>query len=271
MAAFATEALVLRAVDFGESDLVVHLLVPGGGRLTAIAKGARRSTRRFPGLLDLFNHLRVEVERSRRGSLPRLEHARLLDAFVELRSDVRRFALACFLIELLDRQAPEGGARRELEQLFAFAVEALRTLAESRPDRRTQALLELRALAALGLRPELRVCVRCGREVSGSGAVVFQVAEGGPLCEACRRPGDAGVAVHLGTLRALERGASLPLGHIARLALPPLALEEALHLLDRFQRFHVGAPLRSRAFLDAALGGAATRPREAEAVASGAH
>jgi len=268
VAAFATEALVLRAVDFGESDRVVHLLVPETGRLTAIAKGARRSTRRFPGLLDLFNHLRVEVEPSRRGSLARLEHARLIDPFLGLRSDPRRFALACFLLELLDRQAPEGGARRDLERLFRFAIGALGSLAESQPDRRTQVLLELRALAALGLRPELRLCVRCGREVGGAGPVDFHVPEGGPVCTSCQRPGDAGLSVHLGTLRALERGASLPLGQIGRLALAPPALAEALHLLDRFQRFHVGTSLRSRAFLEGALEGTGSQRREPPRAAS---
>jgi recombinational DNA repair protein (RecF pathway) len=80
------------------------------------------------------------------------------------------------------------------------------------------------------------------------------------VCASCERPGDAGVAVHLGTLRALERGASLPLDQINRLALPASALEEALRLLDRFQRFHVGLALRSRSFLDRALEGAAASP-----------
>jgi DNA repair protein RecO (recombination protein O) len=250
-----TEALVLRAVDFGESDLVVHLLVPRSGRLTAIAKGARRSSRRFPGVLDLFNHLRVEVERPRRAAMARLEHARLIDAFVGLRVDPRRFALACSLLELLDRLAPESGDPGDLDRLFGFAREALRTLERSRPDRRARVLLELRALAALGLRPELRHCVRCGREAAAGGSrVVFHVAEGGPVCEACHRAGDAGVPVHLGTLRALERGAVLPLDRIERLALPPAALDEALHLLDRFQRFHVGVELRSHAFLERVLG-----------------
>jgi DNA repair protein RecO (recombination protein O) len=254
VAGFASEALVLRAVDFGESDLVVHLLLPGSGRLAAIAKGARRSTRRFPGVLDLFNHLRVEIERSRRGALARIEHARLVDAFVGLRADARRFALGCFLLELLDRLAPEDAARRDAERLFAFATGALAALEVARPDRRTHALLELRALAALGLRPELRRCVRCGRDVvDGPRAIAFHVPEGGPVCVACSRAGDAGVPVHLGTLRALEHGASLPLDRIERLALSPAALEEALRLLDRFQRFHVGVELRSRAFLERAL------------------
>ena len=53
MQKLTTEALVLRAVDLGESDRVVQLLTPETGRIAAIAKGARRSVRRFPGTLDL--------------------------------------------------------------------------------------------------------------------------------------------------------------------------------------------------------------------------
>jgi DNA repair protein RecO (recombination protein O) len=261
VAGFATEAVVLRAVEFGESDLVVHLLTPRTGRLTAIAKGARRSTRRFPGVLDLFNRLRVQVERPRRSAMARLEHARLVDAFLGLRADPRRYALASFLLELLDRLAPEGGPRRDLEALYAFALEALGALERARPDRRTRALLELRALAALGLRPELRGCVRCGRALEGAAPIAFSVPEGGPLCAACERPGDAALPVHLGTLRALERGAALPLASLERLALPAASLDEALRLLDRFQRFHVGVELRTSGFLEQSLAEPAPRGR----------
>jgi DNA repair protein RecO (recombination protein O) len=262
VAGFATEALVLRAVEFGESDLVVHLLTARSGRLTAIAKGARRSTRRFPGVLDLFNRLRVQIERPRRSGMARIEHARLEDAFLGLRRDPRRYALASFLAELLDRLAPEGGPRRDLDALFDFALEALTALERARPDRRTRALLELRALGALGLRPELRDCVRCGRPVAGATPLAFSVPEGGALCAACERPGDAALRVHLGTLRALERGAALPLGRIDRLALAGAALDEALRLLDRFQRFHVGVELRTAGFLEQMLAGGEPAGRE---------
>ena len=59
MASLEGEAIVLRAVEYGESDVIAHLLMPEQGRLTVIAKHARKSRRRFPGSLDLFNHLSV--------------------------------------------------------------------------------------------------------------------------------------------------------------------------------------------------------------------
>ena len=258
MSALHTQALLLRSADFGESDRIVHLLTPETGRLTAIAKGARRSRRRFPGTLDLFNLLGVQVERRRPGTMARLEHARLLGTFEGIRRHSARFALGCYLLEMLDRLAPEGGPRADHRALFAHALASLRLVDASEPDARLRVLLELRTLAALGLRPELRRCVRCGRDVGGSGADAeaagprtgFHVAEGGPVCGRCGAGTDALLPVHVGTLRALERSLAFDLSQVDRIALGGGALREARTLMARFLRFHVGLDLRSERFLE---------------------
>ena len=163
MSSFRCEAILLRAVDYGESDRIVHLLTAETGRLTAIAKAARRSHRRFPGTLDVFNRLQVEGRMRPRASMAFLEKAHLIDPFLGLRRDPARYALASFLAEMLDRLSPEGLAGGEATRVFEFAVESLSLLAVGKPDRALRVLLELRALDALGLRPELGRCVRCGR------------------------------------------------------------------------------------------------------------
>ena len=262
MLSLHTEALVLRAVDFGESDRIVHLLTPTLGRLPAIAKGARRSRRRFPGTLDLMNQLAVQVVRGRPAALARLEGARLLRTYESIRGDAARFALGCYLLELLDRLAPEGGAPRDLARLFAFARGALDWVDREPPTQRMRVLLELRALDALGLRPELLRCVRCGRELAaserGSAAaalpIPFLIGEGGPLCPTCAAGAHAAVLpIHLGTLRALDRALRFPLDQLGRLALGGDALLEAQRLVTRFLGFHVGVELQSRRILDEEL------------------
>jgi DNA repair protein RecO (recombination protein O) len=245
-----TEALVLRAVAFGESDLILHLLTPETARLTAIAKHARRSRRRFAGNLDFFNHLRVSAVRRSPNSMARLEHAGLIASCDAIRRDPARFALGCYLLELLDRLSPEGGARADARRLFDFALAALETLDARRPDARLRVLLELRALDALGLRPELERCVRCGAGLGGGQTIGFHVGEGGPVCAACRRDGAGTLALHLGTLRALAQGLRLDLGRLERLSLPAAALSEARGLLSRFTRFHLGVELQSERFLN---------------------
>jgi DNA repair protein RecO (recombination protein O) len=249
VASIETEALILRSVDYGESDRILHLLVPDSGRLTAIAKGARRSVRRFAGTLDLFNHLRVRIDWRRPGHVSRLDQARLLRGFASLRSDPARFALGCYLLELLDRLAPEGTNRADAARLFAFALATLEWIAARPPSAQLRVLLLLRALDALGLRPELRTCVRCGREPGPRDASLFHVAEGGPLCAACAERASGTLRVQRGTLRALEQGLRLEPQQLDRLVLPARAQSEAEALLDRFSRFHLGVELASERFL----------------------
>ncbi len=247
-----TYALLLRSVDFAESDKIVHLLTPGSGRLTAIAKGARRSVKRFPGTLDIFNHLRIQTYQSRPGRMVHLQQARLVSPFESLREAPSRFALGCYLLEMIDRVAPEGGSSPDCKRLFDFTLGALAIIGASEPDSRLRVLLELRALDAAGLRPELRHCVRCAKEPTG-GPVGFHVGDGGPVCNPCSEHSEVLIPVHVGTLRALHQSLLLPFDRLGRLAIGPQSLAEAARLISRFTRFHVGLNLKSEPFLDEVL------------------
>jgi len=188
-----------------------------------------------------------------------LEQAILISPFLPLRARPARYALASYLLELLDRMAPERGARPDTERIFAFALAALQALEDIEPDRRLRLLFELRALDALGLRPELAHCVRCGREPGVEAG--FVVADGGVVCAAHRRDDEAGVIpVHLGTLRVLQQALEYDWPHLGRLAFGREALAEAELLMFRFHRFHVGLELRSERFLDETLRAANLTP-----------
>ena len=258
------EAILLRSVDFGESDRIVHFLTRDRGRLTAMAKGARRSRRRFPGTLDLFNRLEIEGRLGPRASMAFLEQARLVDAFLEIRADPARYALASFLTEMLDRLSPEGLEGTEAERLYDFAAESLSLIGSVRPDAMLRVLLELRALDALGLRPEFGRCVRCGRvpghDVDPEHAVSFFVPDGGIVCTACAAALDGLVPTELGTLRVLEEGMQIEASALPKLRLDERRLAQAERLVFRFQRFHVGVELRSGRFLDEMLPLQASEP-----------
>lgn len=251
------EALLLRSVDFGESDRVVHLLTAGTGRLTAIAKGARRSRKRFPGTLDVFNHLAIRSRSKAHASMAFLERARLVNPFLGLRSDSVRYALASFLAEMLDRLSPEGITGPEAERLFIYATESLALLDRVRPTATLRLLLELRGFDALGLRPELGRCVRCGRvphdTVTVDHRVNFHVPDGGIVCSACALRLDSLVPIEIGTLRVLRSGLTCPIESLAEIELEAHALAQTALLVFRFQRFHVGIELRSERFLEEML------------------
>src|ERR1700737_37777 len=60
-----TEAIVLRSIRYGEADRILHLYTPHRGRISAIAKGARRARSRFGARLEPFFHVRLVLHEGR--------------------------------------------------------------------------------------------------------------------------------------------------------------------------------------------------------------
>ena len=69
---------MLRAVSYGESDRVVTLFGRTTGRVSALARGARKSQRRFAGGLGLCSVGDVSV-RERAGALALQEEVRYVE------------------------------------------------------------------------------------------------------------------------------------------------------------------------------------------------
>lgn len=244
-----TRGLVLRTFDQGESDRVVHLYTEKLGRVGAIAKGARRSKRRFPGTLEILSLVDARLVEPPRAALLRLEGAKLEGAFEGITASLGRYAIACQFLELLDRLTAE---RESLPELFHFAVGVLDVLREEPPDRLLALLVLAKTLARLGYRPQLVACALCGGELPGGAArVAFSPAHGGAVCPRCAREEAEIVPTRL--LRALEAGLRQPLRARGSLGFGSRDVERAERLIDRFFRFHIGFELRSEAFLRSAL------------------
>lgn len=244
MPEYRTAALVLRTFDHGESDRLVHLYTEKLGRVSAIAKGARRSQRRFPGTLEIFSKLEVQIVDPPRAQLMRLEGAVLVEPGEPLVQHLGRFAIASQLLEMLDRLTGEREANPEL---FHFSAGVLTVLCAERPDRLLALLVQLKTLARLGYRPQLVACAGCGQPVSGRDRVAFDVAHGGATCPDCAS-GEA-PRVPASLLARLEVGIRTPLRQRGELGIPDRAVRQAERLFSRFVLFHVGLELRTADFL----------------------
>lgn len=101
MPRYSTEAIILNTVDFLESDKIVHALSREHGLISAIAKGAHRSRRRFPGTLEPFCEVSLEVHKGRGADLQRIESAALIDAHFGIREDLSLLGHASVLLEVI--------------------------------------------------------------------------------------------------------------------------------------------------------------------------
>ncbi len=106
---FIEQGIVLRRYPLRESDLIVRVLSEKKGKITAIARGAKRSKRRFLGGLDLFDCGSFELRSPRAGSeLFIIQALTNQTPWTNLRKSYLPFSLASYALELTDLLAREG-------------------------------------------------------------------------------------------------------------------------------------------------------------------
>lgn len=246
MPPWQTPAIVLSVKPYGEADLLVTFLTPSQGRLTGIAKHARRSRRRFANCLEPLNRVTFFLG-ARRGELEFLQTGELMDSFPTLRRDLKRLGVAALLAELAGLLAapPEAGGT-----IFQTMEEALRLLDQglAATDSLLPAFL-LRLLTLGGYGPRLAACLGCGREPEGP--VYFSIPRGGIFCASCRGEAAGPIpALTPGTWKSLRLAQTLTLDKLTRLRLPDRQRKESLALLRAFLRHHLGRDLKAWAFWD---------------------
>ncbi|HET9932165.1 MAG TPA: DNA repair protein RecO, partial [Polyangiaceae bacterium] len=101
-----SEALLLRRVELGEADLVVTLFTRALGRVSALARGARKSQKRFGGALEPFFTLRVRLEERPHSELFILAEARVSRARLGMLSDLTRLEVAGRALGWIRKAAP---------------------------------------------------------------------------------------------------------------------------------------------------------------------
>lgn len=240
-------AVVLRAVDYGESDRVVTLLSRERGKVSAFARGARASRRRFGGALEPFTLLAAEA-RTRAGSdLLTLESVAVGRGFGGIRGDLARIACAGYAAELARELVRE---HQPHEDLFDLLVAYLAALDAAPAIPAALRAFELGSLRIAGVMPRLDGCARCGDPLDGVGPIRFDPAHGGALCRRCTASASPGApALSLDTVRLLLR---LQEGGLDAAAEPvaPAAGREARAALSAFVEHHLGRRLAARRFLD---------------------
>jgi DNA repair protein RecO (recombination protein O) len=177
---FRTEAIVLRRTDFGEADRLLTLFSREYGKLTAVAKGARKPQTRKTGHVELFMRTQFLLAKGR--DLAIITQAELVEAYPDLRTDLVRTTYASYLVELLDRFTADEDPHLGKYNLLA---DALGWLATSDNWLLAARVYELRLLAMAGFQPQLFHCVGCQEPVTEQDQF-FSAELGGLLCPGCQ-------------------------------------------------------------------------------------
>jgi len=263
---FKTDAVILKTIDYGESDRIIAFYTKGSGKQSAIAKGARRSKRRFVGNIDPLCFSRLTLFYNGKSDLFRMEEASLIDGFPLIKADIESYGSACYIVELAAEMTEEA---EPSPLVFAIIVGFLRIFDKlgagevALADQRDVLLrfFEVKLLSALGYLPHLDGCVICRDEIGGEGNLTtrlyFDSSIGGVVCDVCVPGFTSAIPVSAGTAKFLSTAAKLTMDKLMRLTPGRDFTSEGDRVMSSFIQHQLGKELKTRKFMDKMKGGIA--------------
>lgn len=246
MASRKTHAITLRLTDYRETSQILSVYSRDFGRLSLIAKGAKRKRRGTCQTLDLLQLLEVVfIERSG-PALQLLTESGLLDDFAGLRRDIKRGYAAFFVTELLGTLTEEHDPN---PALFDLTLSTLGMLCDSEHPNVVLHAFEIRMLALIGLLPRLDGCAWCGGRLGTDEEVAFAAAAGGTICRGCTDSVPERIYVSRGAIAVLNKLAGTTPIKVERLRISGTIAKDVRKMLARLWMCVLGREPRMLRYL----------------------
>lgn len=174
-------AIVLKSYDIRDSSRMVDIISLKEGRMSFVAKGARRDKSRFLNLTAPFSEAEFELIQGRKSLY--IKDGRLLDSYAGLRKDIKRLTAASLASDALCRALPEGVGDDNYFFLYRAFLKSL-SYAEEDYISHGLATFFFKLSAFSGFRPILSSCIFCHKNITKSApSFYFLSQEGGMACQ----------------------------------------------------------------------------------------
>ena len=188
-----TNALVLREVNYKESDKILTLLTEAEGKLTVSARGCRKKGSPIAAACQLLAWGEFTLyEFKGLWSVKETASERLFDG---VRTDLDKLGLASYFAEVTEALAEEGQPEPGLLAVTLNCLHALDKM--NAPQLQVKAAFEWRSMALAGYEPQIERCGVCGR--TNPREPSLHLREGTVHCAACRDKLGEGVSMPLTT------------------------------------------------------------------------
>ncbi len=247
---FITDAILLRKIEYGDHDFIISFLTESRGKISVIAKNAKKSIKRFSGALDLFSVNNIQCTFPKKKGLIILSGTDLEDGFVNIRYNVFKTAYASFWVELIHCWLEEDKVQSDLYDLLKFSLDALNAGTISKEV--LSLLFQIRFMSISGFSPNIENCGICKKSVDHieQKNIRFDFKEGRIICQNCVKKGSKyGMTISKGTLKQLFWINNSDISRADRIKFSKFAIQEGEMLLEAFIPFHIGRDFKSLQFL----------------------
>jgi DNA repair protein RecO (recombination protein O) len=245
---YRANAIVLRRINLGETDRLIVLYTREKGKLSGVAKGARRATSKLAASTEPGNYGRYFIAVGK--ELDVVTQAESLQSFTNIRRDLDRIGQASYLLELVNAMVEE---REPNYELFDTLLSSLYLLENEADPQIVARYFDLQIMSLMGYRPELDVCLRCGAQPAADG-ITFSPSLGGRVCDECGPlPSDV-IYLSRESVDVIRRLLAADAKQVREMTLSDAVKDEILQAIRWYVRYRLDRDLKSPDFIRALAG-----------------
>ncbi|GIN20025.1 MAG TPA: DNA repair protein RecO [Bacillus bacterium] len=236
------EGIVIRTTDYGESNKITTIYSREAGKISAMARGAKKTNSRLAAVSQLFTYGYFLLQTGR--GLGTLQQGEIISPLRGLKEDIFKTAYASYIVEMVDRSTQDNDPN---PYLFELMHQSLNYISEDYdPDIITH-IFEMKMLQVLGLYPEMKKCSVCG---ATEGTFGFSLKENGLICHRCLESDPHFLPMSQNAIKLLRLFYYFDFNRLGTISVKKETKQELKKAIDIYYDEYSGLHIKSKRFLD---------------------
>lgn len=245
MALLKTSGIVIKQVNYSESDKILTIFTKDHGKISAVAKGARKTKNRFLSCAQLFCYSDFVYYQG--SSMAYINQCELRESFYNLRMDLNKLTYSSYIIELINAALEE---QEKEEKIFSLLIHTLNHLANSNKIDLDLILLafQTKLMALTGFAPHMDNCVACGKEIKENAKISPKL--GGLICHSCYKNNPYSLDISEVGIETLLFTLHRPLSQLSELKVHRNIIKQLQKIMNTYVSVHLEKAFYSLDFLN---------------------
>ncbi|MDQ0205547.1 DNA repair protein RecO [Alkalicoccobacillus murimartini] len=236
------EAIVIKTVDYGETNKIITLYTKERGKIGVMARGAKKPKSQLSAVSQPFIYGSYVIYKG--SGLGTLNQGDPIKTFRKVREDLVNASYAMYMAELIDKLTEEN---KRYMWLFDWYYLCLVHMEEGADPEVLTRIFEMKMLDVAGISPQLEKCVCCG---SHDDPQAFSIRYGGFICRRCIDKDTHAFPCSMQTVRLLRLFYDMNLHRLGNISLKAETKQELKQIIRAYYDEYSGVVLKSRRFLD---------------------
>lgn len=225
------DGIVLKNIDYGEADRIIHMLTEDYGRISAIVMGARKTKSTHSATTQVLTYGSYGIYRQGQG-MGRISSSDIIESYPHTKADLLLSTYAMYLLDLTDRVTEDNERVAPLYQILLETLSMIESL-----DYDAEILVriyEIKLFALRGYRPQLDECGYCQCEDADYN-YIFSLSSGGFLCQSCKAIDPYHISISNKTAKLLRIFQYIKLEQIGKIEIKEKYRKE----LEKINRYYI--------------------------------